>query len=75
MKQGPFKRFDHDHDFEESDGVTGMKDRFDFNSPLGLLGQIVDAVVLKPYLRAFLIKRNAAIKNAAESGAERFLEG
>jgi ligand-binding SRPBCC domain-containing protein len=73
MQSGAFKRFDHDHYFEWIDGKTVMTDHFDFNSPLGLLGQIVDSLLLKQYLTEFLVKRNATIKLVAESNPGDFL--
>lgn len=42
------------------------RDRFDFNSPLGPLGALADWLVLTRYLRALLIERNQAIREAAE---------
>jgi hypothetical protein len=45
-----------------------MKDRFDYTSPLGVLGVIADATFLKKYMTKFLEQRNAAIKLCAESG-------
>ena len=59
MRQGPFSRLRHEHIFEATLGGTRMTDRFDFASPLGALGQIVDALVMKRHLRAFLVARNA----------------
>ena len=69
LVRGAFARFDHDHDFEPAgpDGShTTMRDRFDFNSPLGPLGGLVDRLVLTGYLRALLVERNRVIKEAAE---------
>lgn len=67
--RGAFARFDHDHFFEPA-GPAGMhtlmRDRFDFNSPLGPLGALADWLVLKRYLRALLQERNRVIKEAAE---------
>jgi len=73
MKSGPFKRFDHDHFFEFNNGTTLMRDRFDYNSPLGLLGQIVDTVFLHRYLTVQLTLRNEALKRAAETNPGMFL--
>lgn len=73
MKSGPFKRLDHDHFFEFTDGMTVMRDEFDFNSPFGPIGHLVDALFLKKYLTEFLIKRNESIKLAAETNPTEFL--
>jgi ligand-binding SRPBCC domain-containing protein len=73
MVSGAFKRFDHDHFFEEQGSATEMRDVFDFESPLGPLGRIADALVLTRYLRGFLLERNEVIKRAAESEGWRSL--
>jgi ligand-binding SRPBCC domain-containing protein len=73
MVSGAFRRFDHDHHFEAQGDATRMRDVFDFESPLGPLGRIADALVLTRYLRGFLEERNAVIKRAAESDAWRAL--
>jgi ligand-binding SRPBCC domain-containing protein len=67
MVSGAFRRFDHDHFFKARGEATEMRDVFDFESPLGPLGRIADALVLTGYLRGFLERRNAVIKQAAES--------
>jgi ligand-binding SRPBCC domain-containing protein len=67
MLQGAFSRMQHDHRFEESGGQTVMRDRFEFASPLGVLGQIVDRLFLAGYMRRFIVKRNAILKQTAES--------
>jgi ligand-binding SRPBCC domain-containing protein len=66
--KGAFKFMKHDHYFEECEGFTVMTDHFQFSSPYGVIGKIVDALVLKRYLRRFLIVRNSVIKDYAESG-------
>jgi ligand-binding SRPBCC domain-containing protein len=67
MVQGAFRRFDHDHDFEEHAGKTVMIDVFDFESPLGPLGWLVDRLVLRRYLSRLLEDRAALIRRVAES--------
>ena len=67
MVRGAFRRFDHDHLFSESGGVTRMRDVFDFDSPLGILGGIANQLFLTWYMRRLLAIRNAAIKFAAET--------
>ena len=75
MVEGAFRRFDHDHFFAERGDATEMKDVFDFESPLGPLGRLADALVLERYLRRFLEKRNDEIRRVAESDAWRALLG
>ncbi len=68
MVKGAFAYIRHDHFFEESDGITTMVDRFDFGSPLGLLGRLANWIVLTRYMRGFLVHRNKLLKEYAESG-------
>lgn len=75
MTGGAFRRMVHDHEFHPEAGGTRMEDRFEFQSPLGPLGALVDRFVLTRYLRGFLERRNARIKELAESeGWRQFLE-
>ncbi len=67
MVKGAFKRFDHDHFFETKDSQTIMKDIFDYDSPLGFIGNIADAVFLENYMKKLLESRNMLIKAVAES--------
>lgn len=67
MVAGAFKRFDHDHYFQPQGSQTCMIDVFDYTSPLGLLGFIADALVLKRYMERLLAARNQVIKTVAES--------
>ncbi len=68
MVQGAFKEFKHEHYFREIKNGTLMIDIFEYRSPLGIIGEIVDRLFLKRYLVALLTKRNSVIKNYAESG-------
>ncbi len=65
--KGAFKFMKHDHYFEEKDGITIMTDHFEFSSPYGILGKLFDKLILKNYLKRFLIVRNTVIKEFAES--------
>ena len=76
MVKGAFKRFDHDHFFEQIGGQTLVKDVFDYDSPLGILGRIADALFVEKHLREMLAERNQIIKTIAESDDWRkFLKG
>jgi ligand-binding SRPBCC domain-containing protein len=66
MIRGRFKRFVHDHFFEEAEIGTTMRDVVAFASPLGPIGRIVDAFVLSSYLERLIVHRNQVIKAAAE---------
>lgn len=71
MLKGAFSSFHHVHTFEAVEGGTCMRDVFTFHSPLGWIGALVDAWVLKPYLQRLMIVRNAALKHEAEQGGGR----
>ena len=74
MQKGAFKRFTHDHFFEQKDAEVLMKDVFDYRSPLWLLGKIADTLFLENYMRNLLAERNLLIKRTAEStGWQKFL--
>ncbi len=68
MQKGIFKSLRHEHYFIEENQMTIMKDVFMFESPLGVLGKIVNRIILKRYLTSFLQERNFVIKQVAESG-------
>jgi ligand-binding SRPBCC domain-containing protein len=67
LVRGIFRRFDHDHFFAVSHHGTVMRDVFDFQSPLGILGRLADRVFLVRYMTHLLATRNALIKTVAES--------
>ena len=74
MTRGAFRSFVHDHYFRSLRGVVEMKDVVAFQSPLGLVGRIVDAVILERYLRKLIATRADHIKRIAE-GAEQLVRG
>jgi ligand-binding SRPBCC domain-containing protein len=67
MTAGLFKSFEHDHRFQERDGETVIRDELRFAAPLGVLGLMVESLVLRAYLTRFLIERNEFVKQVAES--------
>jgi len=71
MLRGAFKHMVHHHHFSSSSRGTTMRDALEFQAPLGVLGRMVDALVLKSYMRSFLIERNRVIKATAETEAWR----
>ncbi|HZR19756.1 MAG TPA: SRPBCC family protein [Verrucomicrobiae bacterium] len=70
MVSGAFKSMKHDHEFVPQPPGTLMVDRFEFESPFGIVGRIVDRFFLASYLRRFLVRRNEVLKNVAESESE-----
>ena len=67
MVKGSFKSMRHEHFFYAINDQTLMKDLFIFESPFGMLGEIVNFLFLGRYMQYFLRKRNKTIKKAAES--------
>ncbi|MCI1752443.1 MAG: SRPBCC family protein [Flavobacteriales bacterium] len=72
MVSGAFKSFRHEHHFEDLNGEsdihrTLMLDTFTYRTPLGLLGRLADALFLERYMTELLEKRNAVVKDYAES--------
>lgn len=68
MQKGIFKQFTHKHIFKKiSKNETLMIDKFDYESPFGILGKLVDLLFLENYMKRFLKERNAVIKSIAES--------
>ena len=72
---GAFNRFYHEHIFEEQAGKTIMIDKFDYTAPFGVLGKLANVLFLKKYMTRFLIKRNAIIKQYAETKLWKQLPG
>lgn len=67
MQKGAFKAFSHEHFFEEIENAkTLMRDIFDYESPLGALGKIADALFLEKYMTRLLEERNLLIRKIAE---------
>ena len=76
MVAGPFARFDHDHYFREIPEGCLVQDRFDFDTPFGLLGHIANKLFLVRYMQKFLEERNAVVRRVAESQRwERYIQG
>jgi len=67
MQTGIFKFMKHKHEFVQIKKGTLMIDTFEFSSPLGIIGKIVDSLILEQYMTKFLKERNNTIKIFAES--------
>jgi ligand-binding SRPBCC domain-containing protein len=55
--KGPFRRFRHEHVFESTASGSVMTDRVSFTAPLGVLGRLVETLVLKRYLTRLIEER------------------
>ncbi|HQR01684.1 MAG TPA: SRPBCC family protein [Ferruginibacter sp.] len=67
MIKGDFESFRHEHHFKSVDNGTIMIDLLEFESPYAVIGKIFNTLYLRSYLEKFLAKRNAVIKEYAES--------
>ena len=67
MVSGAFKSFRHEHHFTTSGNQTIMKDIFEFETPLGILGNIFNKLILTHYMTKLLKERNRVIKEASQS--------
>ena len=76
MVAGGFKLYEHERHFAAMDDGTRVRDELKFAAPLGPLGRMVEGLVLRRYMTSLLKRRNAALKQAAESEEWRvYLEG
>lgn len=67
QESGPYALWHHLHEFEAVEGFTRMRDRVDYQLPLGPLGSLAHALVVRRSLDAIFDYRRRAI-------AERFGE-
>ena len=67
MVSGAFKSFRHEHHFIASGDQTIMKDVFEFESPMGILGKLFNKLILTGYITKLLKQRNKVVKEAAEN--------
>jgi ligand-binding SRPBCC domain-containing protein len=66
MTEGRFQSFKHTHEFVERDGATVMIDTLEWISPFGIVGKLVDKLLLESHLRALVTTRNCRLKKIAE---------
>ncbi|HWK02214.1 MAG TPA: SRPBCC family protein [Puia sp.] len=73
MMDGDFKSLKHEHHFKAIDNGTLLIDIFNFESPYGQLGHLVNQFFLTRYLKNLLELRNKVIKEYAESEKWKFI--
>ncbi|MCQ1948749.1 SRPBCC family protein [Arthrobacter sp. zg-Y859] len=56
--KGPFRRFRHVHEFSQDAAGSTMVDRIEFEAPFGVVGLLVEKLVLARYLRQLIESRN-----------------
>ena len=66
MIEGSFKSFVHIHEFEPQGDATLMRDTLIWTSPFGILGKVVDKLLLERHLTRLVQARNARLKALAE---------
>lgn len=67
MIYGDFKSFKHQHYFKQIENGTIIIDILDYETPYGIIGQLVNALYMHRYLESLIKKRNQVIKEYAES--------
>jgi ligand-binding SRPBCC domain-containing protein len=66
MTQGAFASMRHIHEFEKRGQSTLMRDTLQWITPVGVVGVLFDAAVLKRHMRRFLHRRNRELKRIVE---------
>lgn len=67
MIEGPFRSFQHNHNFEAAGSDTLMTDCVLFSSPVPMIGHLLDRFIIRDHLEDFIRHRNLELKAAAES--------
>ena len=67
MVKGDFINFYHEHHFKAAENGSILIDKIKFETPYGIFGKIANRLFLISYLKKFLEKRNAVIKDYAET--------
>jgi ligand-binding SRPBCC domain-containing protein len=62
---GPFRRLRHEHRFLPHDRGTLAIDEIEFDAPFGLVGRLVERLVLERYMRDLIGTRNAHLVELA----------
>ena len=70
MIRGSFQEITHIHEFVPQPSGTLMIDLFTFRAPLGILGRLVEALILTRYMKGLLLMRNRYLKQVAESDSD-----
>ncbi len=67
MIRGIFREMKHHHAFIPQPSGTLMIDTFTFRAPLGILGTVIEPLILTRYMQGLLLTRNRYLKHAAEA--------
>lgn len=66
--KGPFKRWWHAHSFETAGEGTLQIDVIEFEAPFGVLGRVVEHLILQRYMTRLIDNRNQWLKTQLEQG-------
>jgi ligand-binding SRPBCC domain-containing protein len=66
MVSGAFTSLRHAHEFVAEGDTVLMRDTLTWRSPFGMLGAIADRVFVERHMRAFMVKKQSALKAYAE---------
>ncbi|MFG6504547.1 SRPBCC family protein [Microbacterium sp. P05] len=67
---GPFKTFHHEHRFEASAEGSVMIDRVRFSAPFGLIGRLVEKLVLATYMQRLIEDRGVFLAESSGGSTE-----
>lgn len=67
MVQGSFKWLRHYHEFEFSEGITIMRDKLEWEPPLGIVGRLADRLFLRRHMHWFVLTKQNGLKRMAEA--------
>ncbi len=62
QRQGPYKMWHHQHHFEAKDGGVLMTDIIHYQPPMGILGNLANAVLIKKQLKGIFDFRKTKIE-------------
>jgi ligand-binding SRPBCC domain-containing protein len=73
MVEGTFRSMKHEHHFKPIENGTLAIDFFNFETPYGALGKMINNVFLRRYMERLLEQRNQMIREYAESDKWKFI--
>jgi ligand-binding SRPBCC domain-containing protein len=59
---GPYRRWEHEHTFEDAEGGTLVRDRVQYELPFGILGHVAHRLLVARQLRRIFDHRSRRIK-------------
>lgn len=73
LVEGAFRSMKHEHHFKPIENGTLAIDFFNFETPYGALGKMINNVFLRRYMERLLNQRNQTIREYAESDKWKFI--